>query len=214
MNDVGGQKLLHLQCHFGLETLSWARKGAIVTGMDISPAAIKTAVEIRDETRLPGDFVCSDVYSFDRGEQPEYDIVYTSYGSVGWLPDLEAWANVIAANLRVGGIFYMAEFHPLYDLVSGFSYFHSPNPDVEEKGTYTENCTGAKTKLITWAHPLSQVVNALVKNGVRIDHLNEYPFSPYNCFPGMEEREQGRFYIDYSGHDIPLVYTIKATKVA
>jgi SAM-dependent methyltransferase len=157
MDDVGGPMLLHLQWHFGLDTLSWAREGAIVTGVDLSPVAIAMAVDIRDEARLPGDFVCSDVYSFDRGEQPEYDTVYTSYGSVGWLPDLEAWAGVIATNLRVGGIFYMAEFHPLNDLVSGLSYFHSPSPDVEEKGTYTENCTGAETKLITWPHPLSQV---------------------------------------------------------
>jgi 2-polyprenyl-3-methyl-5-hydroxy-6-metoxy-1,4-benzoquinol methylase len=80
MDYVGGQMLLHLQCHFGLDTLSWAREGAIITGVDISPVAIEMAAEIRDKARLSGDFVCSDVYSFDREERPEYDIVYTSYG--------------------------------------------------------------------------------------------------------------------------------------
>lgn len=206
---VEGKKLLHLQCHFGLDTLSWARKGAIVTGVDLSPIAIEKANQIKHETKLEGDFVCADIYAFGESVQPEYDIVFTSYGALCWLPCLEKWASTIANSLKSGGVFYIAEFHPVYDLVAGYSYFHSSTPDIEAEGTYTENCDGKKHTLVTWAHPLSEVINALIKAGISIDHVNEFPFSPYNCFEGLEEREKGKYYLAKSGYDVPLVFTIK-----
>jgi len=147
--EVSGKKLLHLQCQFGLDTLSWARKGALVTGVDLSPVAIEKANEITRKVGLKANFICSDVHDFGDRVQPEYDTVFTSYGTVCWLPNLDKWAQTIVNSLKPNGAFYMVDFHPIHDLISGYSYFHSATPDIEEEGTYTENCDGTKSTLIT-----------------------------------------------------------------
>jgi len=214
LTDVSGKRLLHLQCHFGLDTLSWVRRGAICTGVDISPVAIRKARELAARTKLDAEFVCSDVYGLMRAAAEPYDIVFTSYGATCWLPDLRRWAETIAANLAAGGTFYTAEFHPVYDLLAGYSYFTRTEPDVEEGGTYTENGADVVARLATWTHPLSGVVNALIDAGIRIERVNEFPFSPYNCFAGLVEREPGRFYFDHRGNDAPIVYSITGRKVA
>lgn len=211
--DVDGKKLLHLQCHFGLDTLSWARKGAICTGVDISPVAIKQARELAEKTQLNAEFDCSDVYSYKRKNKEAFDIVFTSYGTICWLPDLNKWAEIIASNLATGGTFYMAEFHPVYDIIAGYSYFTPTVPDVEDEGTYTENGADVVTKLATWAHPLSSVVNALVGVGIQIEQLNEFPYSPYNCFEGMIEKEPSRYCLSHKGQYIPIVYSIIGKKI-
>lgn len=212
LGNVAGKSMLHLQCHFGLDTLSWVRKGAICTGVDISPVAIQKARELARQTQLKADFVCSNIYDFRRECSEPYDIVFTSYGTICWLPDLKRWAQIIAANLKVGGTFYIAEFHPIHDLLAGYSYFSHQEPDVEEEGTYTENDPGVKTKLATWAHPISSVINALVSVGIQIERISEFPFSPYNCFEGLNEREPGRFYFEHKGNDIPMVYSLTGRK--
>lgn len=214
LTGVAGRSLLHLQCHFGLDTLSWARLGAKCTGVDISPVAIEKAQYLNEQSGLDAKFVCTDVYSFKRDVPQPFDIVFTSYGSICWLPDLNKWAKVVSSNLGPGGTFYMAEFHPVYDLISGYAYFGSDEPDIEYVGSYTENSTDTRTTLATWAHPLSRVINALIKVDIEIRYVNEYPFSPYNCFEHMVEREPGRFYLSHKGQDLPLVYTITGNKVA
>ena len=214
MGDVAGKRLLHLQCHFGLDTLSWQRRGAICTGVDISPVAIRKAHELAERTGLKAEFECSDVYSFRSVGSSSYEIIFTSYGAICWLPDLQRWAEIVAANLAVGGIFYMVEFHPIYDLLAGYSYFARSEPDVEEEGTYTENGADVVTRLATWPHPMSDVINALIGVGIRVERVSEFPFSPYNCFEGLVEREPGRFYLGHKGNDAPLVYSITGRKVA
>jgi len=214
LGSVAGKRLLHLQCHFGLDTLSWTRRGATCTGVDISPVAIDQARALAAQTGLAADFACSDVYGYEHDGGAPFDIVYTSYGAICWLPDLTRWAAVIAANLAVGGTFYMVEFHPVYDLLEGYSYFTRPDPDVTEEPTYTENGAGVVARLATWAHPLSSVINALVEVGVQVERVNEFPFSPYNCFAGMVEREPGRFYLGHKGNDVPIVYSLKGRKIA
>ncbi len=214
LTGVAGRRLLHLQCHFGLDTLSWARLGARCTGVDLSPVAIAQANRLREATGLDARFVCSDVYGFRSAEVEPFDIVFTSYGAICWLPDLARWAAVVARNLAAGGTFYMVEFHPLHDLLAGYSYFTKEEPDVEESGSYTENGDQAVARLATWAHPLSSVVNALVGAGIEIRRLNEFPYSPYNCFEGLEEREPGRFHLRHRGQDVPMVYSLQGRKVA
>ena len=212
LGEVQGRSLLHLQCHFGLDTLSWTRLGARCTGVDISPVAIEQAKSLAEQSDLKTHFVCSDIYGFEAETAESFDIVFTSYGAVCWLPDLQRWADIIASNLVVGGTFYMVEFHPIYDLLAGYSYFTTELPDVEEEGTYTENGSDVVAELATWAHPLSKVVNALVNAGIQIEQINEFPFSPYNCFEGMEEREPGRFYLSHKEHDVPIVYSLIGRK--
>jgi len=212
LGPVAGRSLLHLQCHFGLDTLSWAREGARVTGVDLSPVAIESANALAAQTGLAADFICADLYSFGDTSTAQFDIVFTSYGALCWLPDLERWAALVARSLKPGGTFYMAEFHPVQDLFAGYSYFHSPAPAIEQEGTYTENDSGETATLVTWAHPLSEVINALLGAGLQLCRLNEYPWSPYNCFENMVEREPGRFSIEHQGQAIPLVYTLTARK--
>lgn len=212
LRQVSGRSLLHLQCHFGLDTLSWARLGARCTGVDLSPVAIGHANNLKEKTGLDARFICSNVYDFQREGIEPFDIVFTSYGAVCWLPELDKWADVISQNLATDGTFYMAEFHPIYDLLAGYSYFTTETPDIEEEGTYTENGDDAIAELATWAHPLSNVVNALIKSGIQIEKLNEHPFSPYNCFENMEEREPGRYYLRHKGHDIPIMYSLTGRK--
>jgi SAM-dependent methyltransferase len=214
LGDVDGKSLLHLQCHFGMDTLSWARKGAVCTGVDISPVAIQKARELAQELKLNSEFVCTDVYSFQRSGSGPYDIVFTSYGAICWLPDLTRWAKVVSSNLAVGGRFYIAEFHSVYDLLAGYSYFTQVQPDVDEEGTYIENGADVTAKLATWVHPMSNVINALINVGIQIERVSEFAFSPYNCFEGMVEREPGRFYLRHKGNDVPIVYSITGRKVA
>jgi SAM-dependent methyltransferase len=214
LTGVAGKRLLHLQCHFGLDTLSWAREGAICTGVDISPVAIRKAHELATQTGLAAQFVCSDVYSFRAPTSAPFDIVFTSYGAICWLPDLSRWAEIVASNLVPGGRFYIVEFHPIHDLLAGYSYFTRPVPNIGAEGSYTENGADAVAKLATWAHPLSSVINALVRAGIHIEHVNEFPYSPYNCFEGMVEREPGRFYLSHEGNDVPLVFSISGRKPA
>jgi len=214
LTEVSGRKLLHLQCHFGLDTLSWARLGAHCTGVDISPVAIDKARQLNEAAGLNAEFVCTDVYSYCREQADPFDIVFTSYGTICWLPDLDRWAQLVSSNLAVGGTFYMAEFHPAYDLFSGYSYFDKREPDVEEESTYTENSGDLKVTMAVWSHPLGKVLNALVNAGIAIQRVNEFPYSPYPCFEGMTEREPGRYYIEHKGQDIPLVYSITGQKIA
>lgn len=212
LTGVEGKRLLHLQCHFGLDTLSWARFGADCTGVDLSPAAIQAARSLAGQTGLGARFVCSDVYSFERPEAEAYDIVFASYGALCWLPDLDRWAGTVAQNLKPGGTLYLAEFHPVQELLAGYGYFSQSEPDIEEEDSYTENGSGVRASFATWPHPLSGVINALLGAGIEIQRVNEYPFSPYDCFDGLVQREPGRYYRSYEGNDIPLVYTVTGSR--
>lgn len=212
LGDVRNKSLLHLQCHFGLDTLSWARLGAKVTGVDLSSSAIEQARNLAAKSQLSAEFICEDVYQFGDNNNKQYDIVFTSYGVLCWLPDIDKWAQTVTKSLKSGGTFYIAEFHPFYDAFSGYSYFHSEQPDIEQEATYTENSQGDTSTIVTWTHPLSSVINALIKVGIEIQQLNEYPFSPYNCFDNMREEKPGQFSILYKDKSIPLLYTIKGIK--
>jgi SAM-dependent methyltransferase len=213
LGDVKGQKLLHLQCHFGLDTLSWARLGAQVTGVDFSPSAISQAKDIAEKAQLKGDFICADIYEFGTVVRAEFDICFTSYGAVCWLPDLKKWAKTVAASLKKGGTFYMAEFHPIYDLITGDRYFYEKEPEPIEEGTYTENAGDEKSSFMIWSHPLSDVINALIGAGICIEEVKEYPYSPHYCFADLTEREEGKFYMTKDGNDVPLIYSIKGSKI-
>lgn len=212
LTNIKGQSLLHLQCHFGLDTLSWARMGAQVTGVDISDAAIDKAKQLKKQCNLAAKFVAADVYSFGEQSTVQYDIVYTSYGAICWLPDINLWAQVVAERLKPGGRFFMAEFHPMIDLIAGFSYFHKSEPDVEAEDTYTENCDGTKHEFAVWTHTLGDVISALIKAGLHIASLHEYDYSPYNCFTGMLEKQPGKFYLEHENNHVPMIYSIAAVK--
>mgnify|MGYP000740080295 CR=1 FL=1 len=217
VGEVKGKSLLHLQCHFGQDTISFARMGAEVTGVDLSDVAIENAntlvnrINQENDEALSARFIQSDVCSFESTQL--FDHVFTSYGTIIWLPDLTPWAKTIASSLKKGGQFTIVDFHPLHDVFDGYSYFHNEQPDVDEEGTYTENCDGVKSACVTWSHPISEVVNALIGAGLVIEQLDEHANSPYNCFEGLEQKEDGYFYYFYKNQQVPLVYSIIAKNI-
>ncbi len=218
LGDIRGKKVLHLQCHFGQDTLSLARMGAIVTGVDLSDKAIEKAEEIANELNIPARFICCDIYSLPDHLDEEFDIVFTSYGTIGWLPDIEKWAGIINRYLKPGGKFVFAEFHPVvwmfddnFDSIA-YSYFNKQTIYETVNGTYTDNRADIATEIISWNHGIAEVLGSLLKRGLQIKAFNEYDYSPYNCLTGMENIEKGKFRIKKMADKLPLVYALAAEK--
>jgi SAM-dependent methyltransferase len=227
VGDVKGKTLLHLQCHFGLDTLSWTRLGAKCTGIDLSDDAIKLAREINEELKLDARFICCNVYDLHPGNANSlklglnpgsFDIVFTSYGTIGWLPDLVKWAETIAWYLKPGGTFYIAEFHPvvwMFDDDFTHIKYHYENREMivtENQPTYTGSSGIIEAKEYSWNHGLSEVINSLIGAGLEITSFNEYMYSPYSNFNNSSETEKGKWQIKGMEGKIPMVYSIKALK--
>lgn len=218
LGDVKGKKILHLQCHFGQDTLSLARLGAIVTGVDLSDKAINRAQEFAEKLNIDATFVCCDIYDAPKHLDEKFDLVFTSYGTIGWFPDLDKWANVISHFLKPNGKFVFAEFHPVVWMYDNdfkevfYSYFNIEPIIEDESGTYADRYSAISAQTITWNHPISEVLNALIKNGLELNCFNEYDYSPYNCFNNTEEFESGKFRIKSFKNKIPMVYSLSATK--
>ncbi|MCB0724475.1 MAG: class I SAM-dependent methyltransferase [Ignavibacteriae bacterium] len=219
LGDVKGRSLLHLQCHFGMDTLSWEREGAIATGIDISDEALRQAEKLRDELGLKSCFVNSNIYDLKDNLEGQFDIVFTSYGVLGWLHDMDGWAEIVSHFTKPGGTFYIVEFHPFYLTFDPefnsipYSYFNTGKPYVEEhEGTYTGGGDGNFFIDYQWSFTLSDVINSLIKHGFTIEEFNEYPYSAYPCFPENEEIEPGKFVNKHCGTKIPHMFSIKARK--
>ncbi len=226
IGEVSGKSLLHLQCHFGVDTLSWARLGAKVTGVDYSDQAITLARSLSQELHMPATFVLSNVYDVPQtlDAAGQFDIVYTSHGVLGWLPDLKPWAQVIAHYLKPGGFFYIAEAHPFMwtfdesspDFKLKYPYFmREPILSIAENSYADKNAKVQHSTEYGWNHTLSEILSSLLDVGLRIDFLHEYPFCSWACFPNMSE-DTDRWYriTDSDKADmIPLTFTLKATKV-
>ena len=222
--DLNRKKLLHLQCHFGMDTLSLARLGADVVGVDFSSEAIELAKELSKEAGVDARFICADVYDVPTILNEKFDIVFTSGGVIMWLPDLEKWADVISSSLQPGGVFYIREFHPfsyifddrddVTDLRVYYSYFQGKEPlEFEDDGTYASDEKTGKMKTYEWNHPISEILNSLIKSGLRINHFNEFPVTGYKALPFMVEKEKGRWILPNNEDKVPLMFSIKATKV-
>ncbi|CAL1521136.1 class I SAM-dependent methyltransferase [Chitinophaga sp. MM2321] len=219
LGDVQGKKILHLQCHFGQDTLSLARMGANTTGIDLSDAAIAEAntlaaqLQLQDKAR----FICCDLYSLPAHLQGTFDIVFTSYGTIGWLPDLDKWAGVVNHFLKPGGQFIMADFHPVMWMFDDsftsirYNYFNTTTIVEEVAGTYTDGGSDLKSVSYSWNHSLSEITGSLTGKGLQIQVFREYNYSPYNCFSNMVEKNS-RFYIKGMEEKLPMVYAFKFFK--
>lgn len=213
LGDVSGKSMLHLQCHFGLDSLSWARLGAHVTAVDLSDEAIATASALSTELDIPARFICSDVYDLPKYLDEKFDIVFTSYGVLNWLKDIDRWAEIVAHYLKPGGIFYIVEFHPLINMleddfrtIRSDAYFSKTEPRCTlEKGSYADLDAEFEHESYEWHHSLGSISNALRRAGIIYESLEELPYSSHHCFPNLVERE-GRF---FSAEGIPLMFSIK-----
>lgn len=219
LGNVKEKSLLHLQCHFGQDTLSWSRLGAKCVGVDLSDTGINLAKELCEELKLDANFFCCNVLDTSEFVKDEFDIVYTSYGVIGWLPELKPWGKMIAEKLKPGGVFYMVEFHPIvwmFDYleqkpIMKYGYMQDEVIYEEYNGTYANQDSKMISKEYGWNHGLSEVVNALTEAGLHIDYLNEHNESPYDVLPDLIKTDSGM----YKTKDqlYPLIFEIKATKI-
>lgn len=219
LGDVAGKTLLHLQCHFGLDTLLWARAGAQVTGVDFSDEAVALARTLADETGLPARFIASDLYDLPEVLDERFDVVFTSYGVLTWLPDLDRWAAVVARFLKPGGTFFIVEFHPLLETFSEegtpfhYSYFRQDAPDrYEEHASYADAAATVNLPSYTWNHSLGAVVTALVQAGLRIEYVREHPFTVDSGAAFLAEQAPGRYVLRDHPPTVPLMFSIRATR--
>lgn len=229
--DFNNKKMLHLQCHFGLDSLSWAKLGIDVTGVDFSEKSIEYAKKLSQETNINAKFICSDIYVLPEilKEKNSFDIVFTSYGVLCWLYDLKKWAQIIAYYLKKGGIFYIVEIHPFImifeneietkELKASYNYFHNKKPMVfKTKGTYADKKANIENISYEWNHSISDIINSLIEAGLKIEFFNEHPFCCYDHFPFMRKKKNGLWIIDkekIQGKNIPelpLTFSILTRK--
>lgn len=225
VGSVEGETLLHLQCHFGLDTLSWARLGAIATGIDFSDEAIAAARGLAGEVGIPATFIRSDLYRLPDVLDEQFDIVYTSCGVLSWLPDIASWGRVAAHFVRPGGFLYVTEIHPVAqafendgvepgDLRLAYPYWSRPEPlRFEVRGSYADR--EARTDGLVeyaWDHSLGEIVTSLADAGLRLEFLHEFDFVRWPV-DFLVEGEDGLWRLpDGSKGSLPLFFSLKATK--
>lgn len=225
LGNVSGKSLLHLQCHFGQDTLSWARLGAEVTGVDFSSNAIEKAHELSQQTGLDGRFIECNLYDLPQHLDEQFDIVFTSYGVLGWLPDIREWARLVSRYLKPGGVFYIAEFHPfamtLYDesnatdLRLHYPYFQGNEPthfEPSDDGAYADPNANVSTSQYEWFHTIGDIVTSLITAGLTIEFLHEFPHSVYRQLPMAKPIEDGLWTLGDRHGDVPLMFSIRANK--
>ncbi len=219
LGDISGKSILHLQCHFGQDSISLANLGAQVTAIDISDEAIKEAKGISQKLNVDVNFICTNIYDLPKVLENKFDFVFTSYGTIGWLPDLNKWADIIEKYLKTTGEFIMVEFHPFLwmfdDLFSKieFDYFNTSAIIEEIKGTYADFNSAILNKSVSWNHPISEVLSSLINKNLIVTHFEEYDYSPYPCFKNVSETEKGKFRIQNFGNKIPMLYSLKAKRL-
>ncbi|MFN8476017.1 MAG: class I SAM-dependent methyltransferase [Anaerolineae bacterium] len=224
LTDVAGKTLLHLQCHFGLDTLSWARQGAIVTGVDLADNSIALARALSAELDLPATFVCADILELPDALDGQFDIVFTSYGVLHWMRDLRRWAEVVAHFVKPGGIFYIVEDHPFMracsrdehdELKPDNSYFFTEEPwRFESRGSYAAPL-GEDAPLnygYNWDHSMGEIITVLAQAGLHIEFLHEFTFHFREKFKGMVRREANHWYLTRQDGMIPLLFSLQARK--
>lgn len=225
VGDVTGRSLLHLQCHFGQDTLSWAHRGAArVVGLDFSEPAVEAARELAAELGYGPDraaFVAADVYdAAEAAPDASYDIVYTGIGALNWLPDLERWADAAASLVAPGGFLYLAEFHPLADSLDDetgarivHDYFSRDAWVDEVPGTYADfEAPTVNNRSVEWQHPLGDVVSAVAGAGLRIDFLHEHDMTMFQRFAALRRGDDGYYRFPGDRPRVPLMYSLRASR--
>jgi SAM-dependent methyltransferase len=226
IGNVDGKTLLHLQCHFGMDTLSFARLGAKVTGVDFSDKAIKLARQLSEELNIPAKFIKANIYDIPDILHDKFDIVFTSNGAIGWLPDLYKWAEIIDYCLKPGGTFYITENHPFGNLIDekydnafqvGYDYFNDGKPYRfdEDDGAYVDpNIKLQNFETYDWFHPMGDVINSLLKVNFELEFLHEFPFSFFQIHPDMKQNKETKYWeFQTLKHSVPMIFSIKAHKI-
>jgi SAM-dependent methyltransferase len=202
VGKVDGKTLLHLQCHFGLDTISWARLGALATGADFSAQAITVARALAAELAVEARFVEANLYDLPEVLTEQFDVVFTSYGVLGWLPDIAGWARVVVHFVKPGGRFVIVEGHPFADVLDDrdtatlsmrYAYFQTDEPlTFDEDGSYADPTAQlSHRRTHEWNHPLGDIITALIDAGLTIEWVREYPFCSWQRVPLMVQDRDG-----------------------
>jgi SAM-dependent methyltransferase len=227
IGDVRGRSLLHLQCHFGMDTLSFARLGADVTGADFSGAAVREARRLAKKTGLTARFIEADVLDpGNRVPRAAFDIVFTSHGVVCWLGDLTQWERTVARSLKPGGVFHIFEFHPLVSSLSqavpvskdgglrfDYSYFNPGKPDAEPAGAdYADPSFSSNVVNYQWGHSIGEIFGVLTSAGLTVTSLKEYPFTTYCSHEGLVKGKDGRWRMPPGIPPLPMQLYVQAAR--
>ena len=223
LGDVSGKSLLHLMCHFGMDTLSWARLGASVTGVDFSEVAIGEARKLAEELHIPASFFCCELGQIPPDLEEQFDIAFTSKGVLAWLPDLSVWADAICRCLRPSGIFYIMEFHPFADILDEeseeptprvkYPYFNRKRPLSFEGGvTYADADDAVDLPHHEWPHSISEIVGSLMQAGLEIEFLHEFGYCTYQSHLFLKHCEDGLWRYGDAPGQLPLMFSLRASK--
>lgn len=223
VGDVAGKRLLHLQCHMGKDTLSWARLGAEVTGIDFSEPAILAARRLSAESGTPGRFLVAELYDAPQALPESFDVVYTGVGALNWLPDIARWGRIVAAFLAPGGLFYIREGHPMLfcldwredaALVVRYPYFETAEPVVDDDpNTYAGPGTVAHARTYEWNHGLGEMITALLDAGLALTALREHRELAWQGLPQMTQGEDGMWRLPEPQRDlVPLMFSLIARR--
>ncbi len=219
--DLSGKTLLHLMCHFGMDSISWSRRGAKVTAVDFSEEAIKAARKLTEEQQQDVEFIVSDVFKLPEKLDQQFDIVFTSYGILCWLYDLNEWANIIAGYLKPGGSFMVIDDHPAANLIEvdsgrlelGEGYFNNGPVKWESQFSYLgDTPLKQSTSTYQWAHSMEEIVNSLIGAGLNIRELKEYPYTYFKRYQNMKLDEEGWYILPNEEKLVPLMFSLLAEK--
>ncbi len=232
VGDVSGKRLVHLQCHFGLDTLAWARRGARVTGVDFSSRAIEEARKLAARAGLAerARFVECDVHAAVEALAPEqFDVVFVNVGAIGWLPSIARWADVVTGLLAPGGRFYIREGHPMLFALDErrtdgllevrYPYFEHAEPlSFDDATTYAAG-DGSRpvlraTRYYAWSHGLGEVVMSLLDRGLVLERLDEHRECDWKALPDMVRGSDDMWRLREGADRLPFTYSIVATKPA
>ncbi|MGE5042016.1 MAG: class I SAM-dependent methyltransferase [Candidatus Levyibacteriota bacterium] len=220
VGSVKGKTMLHLLCHFGMDSLSWARRGAKVTGVDISDESIRQARKLAKETKLDAKFIRSDIFDLPEVLGEKFDIIFCSYGVLLWLPSMKKFSKLINQYLKPGGFFYIVEVHPFtnilsYDFKLFYKYFKRGPYIEEDDGSYVDWSKDMKGVTYEWSHTISDLINSLIEQNLKLEFVHEFPFTMYDQFPGfMEKNKKGLYVLKNKKVEIPLLFSLKASKIS
>jgi SAM-dependent methyltransferase len=224
IGPLAGKRLLHLQCHLGLDTLCLARRGAIVTGLDFSPEAIAKAEALAREAGVTARFVEGNVYDTPRLIEERFDVVYVTWGAICWLPDIARWAEVVSRMLAPGGFLYLLEGHSFAvsleqkeaaaPIAATYDYFQGSAPLVfHEAADYAD----PQAKIVNresheWNHPIGSILNALIQAGLALEWLHEHDRLAWRLYKCLEEGPDRMFRLPLDRPSLPLAFSLKARR--
>ena len=222
VGDVTGKRLLHMQCHFGMDTMSWVRLGAEAVGVDFSEEAVKAARDLAQKAGLSDrvQFIEADIQEVGEVDGGNFDVVFTSFGTIVWLADLNKWAGTVAQNLAKDGLFYFLDSHPTYMMFDegasepklAYNYFHDEEPTEEPGGetNYADATYKVQSESRSFQWPIQDIFGALEAQGLTVFDVREYQFGAWGMFPDMELGDDGYWYRTASGFNLPLLLGFKA----